>query len=555
MNIQVKQVSSMEKISSCNLSDYVEIHKKHALAGERISYQISLSSEESLFSRITVESPFNEHLKLFQVHDVVMDAPVTETGLTDEDYLTLTPGLMPDLLTPLEETDFQLSLWNEPSTLWVRLDIPKDTQPGTYSVNILFNITYPQGEPVASIEKKLTLEVLPAILPEQKLIYTRWFYVDCIATQHQTEIFSEAHWDLIEKYMEAASDVGINMLLVPIHTPPLDTAIGTKRPCVQLVDIEKCGSTYHFSFDRFKRFIDLCKKHGIRYFEMAHMFSQWGAKCAPNILVTENGHTDYLFGWHVASDAPEYINFLKQYIQALSEELEKEQISEVTYFHISDEPTLDHLDTYRTAYDILKPLIGKSKVFDAISNYDFYEKGLVECPVTSVDHIHEFLKHEIADQWVYYCCFPQKTYTNCFIASPSYRTRILGLLLYKYDLKGFLHWGFNYYNSRISRYPVNPYVTTSSDRAFPSGDPFIVYPAKNGVYPSIRGFLTYDAIQDLNLCRALEERIGRESVISMIDEAAGRDLRFDDYPKCNAFLETLHEKMLLRLASASELSL
>jgi hypothetical protein len=30
----------------------------------------------------------------------------------------------------------------------------------------------------------------------------------------------------------------------------------------------------------------------------------------------------------------------------------------------------------------------------------------------------------------------------------------------------------------------------------------------------------------------------------MIDEAAGRDLRFDDYPSSNAFLEGLREKMI-----------
>jgi hypothetical protein len=126
---------------------------------------------------------------------------------------------------------------------------------------------------------------------------------------------------------------------------------------------------------------------------------------------------------------------------------------------------------------------------------------------------------------------------------PSARVRILGFLLYKYDIKGFLHWGFNCYNCSHSNYNINPYNTSSADGAFPSGDGFIVYPGKNGAYGSIRGEVTYQAIEDMRICAALEALIGREAVIKMIDEAAGRDLRFDDYPHCNEFLEGLRDKI------------
>lgn len=431
------------------------------------------------------------------------------------------------------------------------MDVPKNTAPGNYPIKIKLTVNLNGGEVAAVFYKNMTVEVLSAVMPKQKLIYTRWFYADCIAVAHGVEIYSEEHWELIEKYIAAAADVGINMILVPVHTPPLDTEIGTKRPCVQLVDIERIGDKYTFSFDKFKRFVDICKRNGIQYFEIAHMFSQWGAKSAPNIMVTENGEKTYLFGWHVAADSEEYVSFLKQYIAAISEELIREGISESTYFHISDEPVLDNIDTYKTASEIIRPLIGSSKTFDAVSNYAFYENGLVECPVTSIEHIHEFLEHNILNQWVYYCCGPQKVFSNSFMAMPSYRTRILGFLLYKYDIKGFLHWGFNFYHSARSVYPIDPYFTTSSDGAHPSGDPFIVYPANGNVYPSIRGEVTYDAIQDMNICIALENLVGREAVVNMIDKAAGGDLRFDDYPRNNAFLENLRAQMVEQISKLS----
>ena len=119
---------------------------------------------------------------------------------------------------------------------------------------VTFSLHRPGEEASIIITKEMTVEVIAAQMPEQKIIYTRWFYADCIADAHQVEIFSEAHWDLMEKYIAAATDVGINMILVPVHTPPLDTEIGTARPCVQLVDIEKVGETYRFDFAKFHYF-------------------------------------------------------------------------------------------------------------------------------------------------------------------------------------------------------------------------------------------------------------------------------------------------------------
>lgn len=553
MNFQMIQISSLEKLRGNDGFDRKEIHRRTVLAGERLSYQICMRSDERMEATVSVESELAGHIRLYLVKDVPMDLPAREKEMEGEDYITLEPGMMPDLLAPLEEQGMRLTVSGRVSTVWVKVDIPKDAAPGNYEVRICLTPgedCFENGSLFGGSET-MQIRVLPVAMPEQRLIYTRWFHADCIAGQHRTEVYSERHWELIERYIAAAADVGINMILVPIHTPPLDTAVGTTRPCVQLVDIEKKGDRYEFSFDRFRRFIQICKRNGIRYFEMAHMFSQWGAKCAANILVTENGKTDYLFGWHVAADDAGYVDFLRQYIGALTGELAEEGILENTYFHVSDEPSTDVMETYKTASDIIRSLTGDSKIFDALSSYEFYEKGLVECPVTSVGHIHEFLEHDVEEQWVYYCCDPEKVYPNSFIAMPSSRMRIWGFLLYKYDIRGFLHWGFNYYNARVSRYPVNPYLTTSGDQAYPSGDPFIVYPGRDDAYPSIRGEVLYEAVQDMDICFALEEYIGREEVTAMIDRAAGRDLRFDDYPKGKEFPEGLRAQMVQKISECA----
>jgi hypothetical protein len=219
-------------------------------------------------------------------------------------------------------------------------------------------------------------------------------------------------------------------------------------------------------------------------------------------------------------------------------------IKENCYHHVSDEPRARHLEAYRKARDTVATYIDGAVIFDALSDYSFYENGLVDYPITCVDHIDSFLPHMVENQCVYYCCVPQYIYPNSYIAQPLPRVRILGVLLYKFKIKGFLQWGLNFYNSCGSYSNINPYLTTSSDRRFPSGDPFILYPTKDGAHCSIRGRSTMEAISDLALCKTLEEKIGREKTVALIDECAGFNVKFDEYPKDPSFFATFREKAL-----------
>ena len=551
MPITIKQISALNKVKLYEKLNFDQKNSFSALQGQRVSYQVAIDTNDirEKTSKIWVESSIKDYVRLYRVKDVIVDKP-SRGFVSDENYLLTEPGILPDALIPLEYQGNLAAISGGNVVIWVKVDIPFDLAPGKYNVRLCIEAGY---EGNADIEYcDMEINVINAKMPEQRLVYTRWIYLDCIADAHDAEIFSERHWKLIEEYIAAATDVGINMLLVPVHTPPLDTEVGTFRPCVQLVDIEKKGDEYIFCFDKFRRYIDICKRHGVKYYEIAHLFSQWGSKFAPNIMVTENGKTDYMFGWHVAADSDEYRAFLPQYIAAISAELEREGIADNAYFHVSDEPNPDNLDKYEVAKNILKPLIGNAKTFDALSHYEFCEKGLVETPVTSVRRIHEFLEHKIEDQWVYYCCGPETVFTNSFIAMPSRRTQILGFQIYKYDIKGFLHWGFNFYNSQVSRYKINPYLTTSADGAFPSGDGFIVYPGKETAYPSIRGEITFEAVQDIGICLSLEALVGRDAVVAMIDEAAGTPLRFDTYPDSDDFLLDLRAKMIAAIGKYEE---
>jgi len=546
MAMKVKQVSSLEKIMTKNYDDAKTIYQKTVMGGESFSYQLAICPDDFVDIFFTVQSPLKEAVSLYEVRNTVMDLPIYSYAI-DDDYITRSAGTMPDLLLPLE-AEKPMRLVYEAGALWVEVNVPENTPAGTYSVEIdVRAILVGNGEVGYEGRETMQIEVLPCNIPTQKTIYTQWFHTDCIADYHNVPVYSEAHWELIDAYMALYAKLGGNMILTPIITPPLDTGLGIRRTNVQLVDFEKKGHVYSFDFSRLVRWISLVNKNGIRYFEMSPLFSQWGLAYTPNILVKENGEESYLFGWEMDSHNPEYKNFLSQFLPALIDFAKEQGIKERLYFHISDEPNEKHLDAYRFAHDLIVPLIDGCPTMDALSNYAFYEKGLVPVPVTSIADLAPFLENKVENQWGYYCCSHFDAVSNRFMAMPSYRNRIIGLQIYKFGLVGFLHWGYNFYNSMHSRKQINPYLTSSAEGTFPSGDAFSVYPVKNGVAPSLRALVFKEALTDVEVCRKLEEYIGKDAVVKMIDDAAGMDLTFKDYPRQKEFIPNLMNKMMEKI--------
>ena len=543
------KVSSLEKI-------FTKADVKHtfdkavAVPGEHFSYQIIMFAEESVdhqkVYKLSVDSPLKDYVKLYFVRNVVADLPRRTDA--DEDYLASKPCLIPDVLEPIEYQKGMVTYTNGLGAVWVEIAVPRDFKPGKYSVNVNFealdinkyeNFT---GSHLAEVDS-LELEVVGEALPEQELIFTQWFHVDSIATAHRVPIYSEEHWRLIESYMKLATDLGMNMILTPVITPPLDTAPGTHRPITQLVKVYKDASGYSFDFSLLHRYVKLALSCGFKYFEISHLFSQWGVKYTPNIEVFENGETSLKFSWKMLANAPEYKEFLSALIPELLTEFEKLGVKDSVYFHVSDEPSEEHLEAYTYASKLLKSLIGDSKTMDALSHIDFYERGLVEHPVCATDYIEPFIEAGVHGLWAYYCCGQHTRVSNRFIGMPSYRNRAIGIQMYKYGIEGFLQWGYNFYYSKLGLYEINPYLTTSTDGLYSSGDAFSVYPGRDGAIPSMRAFVFREALEDILLCRLLEKKIGKAAVVKLIEDEAGMEITFKSYPKDVDFFPRLTEKI------------
>lgn len=530
--LTLQTVSSLEKIFPDQpFVPKVTLTRDTMLLNERYSFQIAYYLEAMFAVEATLQ--ISGQLAQYVTVRKVECVPCMHPSDPDQDdfVLRLTPGLYPDLLKPVEKS---LSLYSHAwSSLWVTVSEDCPLPAGDYPLQFTFS----NGQELLG-SCEFTVQRLDAKLPEQKLIYTQWLHTDCIANYYNVSVFSEEHWKLIEQYIRGAVHYGINMLLTPLFTPPLDTAIGGERTTVQLVDVFCQGNDYRFGFEKLERWIDLSQKCGIRYFEFSHLFTQWGAKAAPKIMGMKNGEPVKLFGWETAATDSDYPRFLQAFLPELMAFVRKKGIEDRCNFHLSDEPISQHLEFYKAAKAAVKPYIGNRPIMDACSSYDYYEDGLMDIPVCCSNKIEPFLEHNVPDLWTYYCCSQRHEVSNHFICMPSVRNRVLGIQLYVHQIVGFLHWGFNFWNTRLSVRAIDPYQTTDGEGGFPSGDAFCVYPGEDGPVGSIRAEVFYEALQDMRLLQLLQHKFGREKAMSLI----GQKITFKEYPHEEQWLVDLRDR-------------
>ncbi len=535
--ICMKNISSLEKVLPKPYLTAVEYNSASCLKGEEFSYQIAFKGDISIREKnfqIKIKSDIAESIKLFDVKCVPVSMPAWLENC-DEDYLTTADGVLPDILQPNNGTVIVPAYHYK--AIWVSVKVPEDTAFGKHTIKICLEA---DGEVWA--ESIFELIVLNAQLPPQKLIYTQWFHADCISSYYNFKPLSEEHWEYIDRFMNTATEHGVNMLLTPIFTLALDTEVGGERPTIQLVDVIYDGQKYSFGFDKLKRWLNLCRKNRIEYIELSHLFTQWGAEHTPKIEVNEDGKTVKKFGWHTDSRSEEYKEFLSAFLPELTAFLKENWDAEKVYYHISDEPHEEHLERYGEICKLIKPYLADFHHIDALSSVEFYKRGYVETPVSTTLEINNFIGEKIENLWAYYCCCEGKqNLSNRYIAMPSYRNRIIGLQLYKFGIKGFLHWGYDFYYSSKSRKLLNPFIENDGDGAVPAGDPFSVYPGRQGALPSIRLKVFAEALQDIRALELLESEIGKDKVLKLID--GENTLTFRDYPKSSNSILELREKI------------
>lgn len=518
--MEIKVLSSLAKVFSNEICGEYELDTLSCLKNERTSFLIAMMPEADIKVSALADC---ENLRLFRIGYVY--AGYTARDDRDDYFIrNAMKGYYPDILIPLED-EIQLKE-NEWTAIWCEYTAKDEKE-----ISVLLKTE------AEETTVKVKTEIAKTALAEQTLTCTHWFHADCLADYYNVAVFSEEHWKYIENFMKAASAHGVNFILTPLFTPPLDTEVGGERTTIQLVDVKRYNYQYTFGFDKLKRWIDLAFSCGMKYIEFSHLYTQWGAEHAPKIMAETTDGYKRIFGWETNAHGKRYEQFLRQFGTALVEFIDKEGIRDKVMFHTSDEPSKKDYFKYRKAAKLMNEVFSNFRIIDALSSYPFYKNGLNKYPVPGIESIEDFAGN-VSELWTYYCCGPYKDYMpNRFMAMPSLRNRILGFIMYKYDVRGFLHWGLNFYNTQYSKAHINPFDVTDAGGKFPAGDSFVLYPADDGTaYASLRFKVFHDAVQDFEALRLLEKKIGRQETLKVLENGLDKPLSNKHYPHSEKWL-------------------
>ncbi len=533
-------------------TDEYEISSALIFKNEPFSFQ-AVYSHDSFFRPVTLDIDSPLPAEAWRVD--CLPVSYAANDYDEPGYAISEPGLIPDLLKPRPlkpeisrfDAAFDDAIYLESNTENT-LNATRDMQsvlvtlnpdgcelvPGKYSVKI--SMRELTGLTVADTAS-LNIEIIDASLPEQDFYVTNWFYVDCLCDFYGIEPYSDRFYEIFGTFIRNMTHHRQNTLLLPAFTPALDTPIGGARKNIQLVNIEKSDGKWIFDFTKLARFMREAVGGGIKYFEHCHLFSQWGATKAPNIYDISGNR---LFGWGSDASGREYTEFIRAYLKAFIEFAHSEGYTDDRLiFHISDEPTDKMLEGYRKAYETVSDILRPFKCIDALSEIDFYRKGLVKVPVTNIENAETFSK-ECESFWVYYTCGTYvKMCTSRLLTVTAARTRVLGAQMYKYRADGFLHWGYNFYYDRMSAGIFDPKVNPCGYKQLP-GSAHLAYPEKGGAVPSLREIHMREAFDDLRALKLYETQSSREEAVALMESMLGK-VNVNLIPSGNALYEMNQE--------------
>lgn len=551
--ITAKIISSLDKcFVDLTTDDFLKISKISMFKNERLSLQFAAYDDKNdgqnfALYEVRLEGEMAKYATMHVVDSVpaytATDCSAEVTMQEDPTFLRTGPGLYPDVLSRPMHGNMMPVVNRQLHSAYFDFQ-GKDITPGIYSTK--FSLYNEKGELSASDTVEIT--VLPFDLPEQEFKQTNWFYADCLADYYNVKPWSRRHFQICENFIKRATENGINMILMPVFTIPLDTNPSCERTTTQLVNVEKIGDEYFFDFSLCDKWIEICERCNVKYYEISHLFTQWGATHAPKIIVKENNKKKKMFGINTDATGAEYTHFIQSFLKEFCKYIDEKGIGERTYFHISDEPADWNLETYESAQRTVSKVLAGRKVMDASSNVELYRRGAIKIPVPSTGALAAYKNEEVPEKWAYYCCGPWVKYSNRFIGMHLARTRSIGYQLYKEGVTGFLHWGYNFYNNMGSFDKVNPFLNPACGPL--PGDAYMVYPNYDGTpLDSIRLRAMSQAIDDIRLMTMLEQYFSKDEIIAEAESVIG-EITVTNCVNDSALMQRFRDKLIEMLIKA-----
>jgi len=408
----------------------------------------------------------------------------------------------------------------ETEGLYFRLQNPSK---GAKSFDIRFRIKQGNEDRQLSLKVNVHNVLLPSV-GKDSFKYTNWMDFDSMAASHGLKPWSEEHWKMIEKYVRLATRGRQNMGLI--------RAVFEKDE----------NGAMRIDKKKFARFLDIYNRTGIWYLEGTHLagfVNGWGSPAFKTAYTTN------------VTTTVEGALALSKLAKMFMEEIETRGLRDRWYQHVADEPGGKNVPEYRITAGIVRRYMPGIRTVDAVEEPSFVGALDVWCPkVNSFERYHELydsFRTNFGDRvWCYTCCVPGGKWMNRTMDGELLRPVLIPWVSVMWDVDGFLHWGYNRWQLGQNQDPFKePYPKkwggSNNGNSLPSGDTHIVYPGKDGPWPSARLEATRAGMEDADLLTMLRRRdkVKADGFVKRI--ARG----FQDYtPSCKLYREVRRDVLM-----------
>jgi len=388
------------------------------------------------------------------------------------------PARFPDYLSDAKQMTVEAGRYQ---AIYLTIHIPRDAREGEYQGAVTFRTK--EGDRALP----LVLTVYPLTLPDARhLMVTEWYSTNRFKQLYGIDSSdSDAFYKMLGVYARNMADHRQNVFRVS-----LDLIRATKTKDGKLT----------FDFSRFDKWADVfwsTRRMDLLETGFVARFGEgdWSSR---QIVLRDFRVQDEATKASATMPGKEY---LPQFLPALEQHLRERGWLDKTVFHIADEPSDHNIMDWREASDFVHRYGPHLRRIDAIETPHCLDR--LEIWVPKIDHYATWQQAYTDAQrlgnemWIYTVgIFQAGVYPNKTVDVPLIQSRTLHWYNYRFNLKGYLHWGFDSWTD-------DPFEAPGQHR----GDGWHVYPAKDGLLNSLRWEQMRNGIQDYEYLWLLEDKI------------------------------------------------
>lgn len=513
--------------------------KKTAWRGERVNAQLLLWSRDSLqqvrvkigdFRKKNGKTIPGRLAKVNLVRYVISNYPYGAKDATCGESHYKDVYLMPDRFEPFERFDLPARTTRP---VWISLDIPAGTEPGTYIA--IIEVAYVSG----SNYLEMQVEVQALTLPEPgkwKHRLDLWQNPWVVAWENKLTPWSEEHKLLLKKHLKMYADAGGTFITTyAVHSPWADNSYMIEGGMIEW--IRQRDYKWKFDYSVFDDYVQLAMSVGINEAITIYTPVPWGNRF--RYLDEETGNYVYET-W--APGTNDFRNMWNAFLTDLKKHLQKKGWFSKTYLGINENP----MDQTLAAIQAIREHSPEWRITYAgdwhpeldllIDDYCFlYGKE------SDVEIVRK--RRERGQTTTYYvCCNPPVP--NNFVFSPPVEGRWISWYSVAHGYDGFLRWAYDAWPSDVSRDARHPF--------WPAGDCFLVYPGGNSCirFEKLReGIVDFEKIRILRELAARSKKPDAVLLLNKLNEHLESFLEEKDFDK-----EKLKEDIRIGTELVDELS-